>query len=96
MFEKRWKTVVLLLFNSGLFLKFENVWTKKSFSLRRNSEPTNQGFLAMLLVVLRLICHISVMEHFSQDFSKENFVDSEFEIMRNDKGYTKHISDSGV
>ena len=33
----------------------------------------------MLLVVVRPIGHISVIEHFSEDFSKEKLVDSSFE-----------------
>jgi len=32
-------------------------------------EPTNKGFVTMLLDVVRLIGHISVIEHFSEDFS---------------------------
>ena len=43
------------------------------------SEPINQGVLIMLLVVVRLVGHISVIEHFSEDFLNENFVPSEFE-----------------
>ena len=41
-----------------------------------NIEPTNKDFVTMLLVVVRLIGHISVIEHFSEDFSKEKLVDS--------------------
>ena len=36
-----------------------------------NNEPTNKGFVIMLLVIVRLIGHISVCEHFSEDFTKE-------------------------
>jgi hypothetical protein len=44
-----------------------------------NSEPTNKGFVTMLLVIVRLIGHFSVCKHFSEDFSKEKLVDSSFE-----------------
>jgi hypothetical protein len=53
---------ISLLVYGGNFLKETN-----------NSGPINQGFLAMLLVVVRLIGHISVCKHFSEDFQKKSW-----------------------
>ena len=36
-----------------------------------NNEPTKQGFITMLLVIVRLIGHINVCEHISEDFQKK-------------------------
>ena len=44
-----------------------------------NSEPTNKGFVTILLVIVLLMDHFSVCKHFSEDFSKEQLIDSGFE-----------------
>ena len=43
------------------------------------NELTKQGFIIMLLIIVCLVGHFNVCEHASEDFSKENFVDSQFE-----------------
>ena len=68
---------ISLLVYGGDFLKETN-----------NREPTNKGFVTMLLVIVRLMDHFSVGKHFSEDFSKEQLIDSGFEklvAMTNDK-----------
>ena len=42
-------------------------------------EPSNQGFLVMLLTTVKLLCHISIFNLFRQDFSQEDLVDSNLE-----------------
>ena len=47
-----------------------------------NNKPTEQGFISILLVIVRLIKHFNVSEHVSEDFSKDNFADSQFEKLK--------------
>ena len=44
-----------------------------------SNEPTDKGFVAMLLVIVRLLDHFLVCQHFSEDFSKDQLIDSGFE-----------------
>ena len=43
------------------------------------NEASDQGFVYLLLRVVKLIRHIPFMIHFSQDYSKEDLVDHNFE-----------------
>ena len=43
------------------------------------NEPTDKGFVAMLLVIVRLLDHFLVCQHFSEDFSKDQLIESGFE-----------------
>ena len=44
-----------------------------------DNETSDQGFICLLLPAVKLLCHITFMCHFSQDFSKEDLVDSNLE-----------------
>ena len=44
-----------------------------------DNEAFDQGFVYLLLTVVKLIRHIPFMIHFSQDYSKEDLVDHNFE-----------------
>ena len=61
------KIISLLVFGGNILKETEN------------SEPTNKGFVSMLLVVVRLMDHFLVCEHYSEDFSKDQLIESGFE-----------------
>ena len=44
-----------------------------------SNEPTDKGFVSMLLVIVRLLDNFLVCQHFSEDFSKDQLIDSGFE-----------------
>ena len=48
-----------------------------------NNEPTEQGFISILLVIVRLIEHFNECIHVGEDFSKDEFYDSQFEKLKN-------------
>ena len=59
--------ISVLVFGGNLLKKTES------------NEPTDKGFVAMLLVIVRLLDHFLVCQHFSEDFSKDQLIDSGFE-----------------
>ena len=59
--------ISVLVFRGNLLKKTES------------NEPTDKGFVAMLLVIVRLLDHFLVCQHFSEDFSKDQLIDSGFE-----------------
>ena len=61
------KKINVLVFGGNLLKKTES------------NEPTDKGFVAMLLVIVRLLDHFLVCQHFSEDFSKDQLIDSGFE-----------------
>jgi hypothetical protein len=61
------KIISLLVFGGNILKETEN------------SEPTNKRFVSMLLVVVRLMDHFLVSEHYSEDFSKDQLIESGFE-----------------